>query len=141
MEDISKLVLANQEILQISFGILLVLGLIKIFTNKILSILILGIIGINVYYFVGADDAGRKEINGYISKLKNITKEDVVKTAQVATDTVCKDGVVKSIQNQASNLNVVKSLPTELQTKLAEYGINDTKDLVDMLEKNYNDVK
>lgn len=111
MNEISGLIAGNEDLVYLSITLIVVLGLIKFFTNKILAILMLFIIGFNAYFFTSMTKLEKKEVIEQIKKMKDNKGEYVKK------------------------FDPFFILPSELKEKLKSHEINNMEDIVKYLDK------
>jgi len=110
--NIMAIMEANQEILMFSGSLLLILGLIKFFANKIIGLIALVIVGYNTYYFVGLDRGEQLEVVEHINKIQD-TKGEYIK-----------------------RIDPFLLLPEDTQNKLKSNRITNVQDLIKYVDDN-----
>ena len=101
MENLSNLFQTNLIVIQFSIGFIVLLFLIRFFTNSIIIFLITAIIGYNVYFFTVLNDTQRAEQKIYLKKAFDnrdefISKDNMLKTLSTETQNLLETNKIKS---------------------------------------------
>lgn len=101
MEGLSNLFQTNLIVIQFSIGFIVLLFLIRFFTNSIIIFLITLIVGYNFYFFTFLNDSQRSEQKMYLKKAFDnrnefIQKNDLLKTFSSDTQSILENNKIQS---------------------------------------------